>query len=504
MTTTVFITVRDPTVGTGAASGDVLRTPEAGARVIRGGVLRGGGYGLGVVIAAVTSVFLLRALGVDDFGRYASVVALLGIVSTVTDAGLTAIGSRELALRSSGSEREGLLRQLVALRVLLTAAGVVLATVVAWAIGYDGTMVWGTLLAGIGVLLVNTQATAMMPLSVELRLGWVTTVEVLRQALTLVGVVVLAVAGASLLPYFAVQILVGVGVLAITPALLGNARALAPRLDRVQARFLLREALPVAVALAMNVVYLRLLVVLVSVTKDETTTGLYATSFRVFELLIGIPAIVLAVALPVLAVAGSEDRDRLRYSLQRLTEVALLVSCALALATVAFAPPAIRLLFGSDYEDAAPILRIQAWALVPLFVSQVVGLALLALRRQRVLAEANAVAVVVVLVLGLALIPAYGGEGAAVAGVVTEVVLLATLLFLLARAEPDVLPSFAFAWRPAVAVGAGIVPLLVPGLGQWIGAAASVAAFAGVALLVRAMPYEVLEALRGRAPGDRP
>jgi O-antigen/teichoic acid export membrane protein len=391
----------------------------------------------------------------------------------------------------------------VALRLVLTAAGVALATGFAWAIGYDSTMVWGTVLAGLGVLLVNAQATAMMPLSVELRLGAVTAVEVLRQALTLAGVAALALLGASLLPYFAVQILVGVGVLALTPSLLGGVSALRPRLDRGQARFLLREALPVAIALAMNVVYLRLLVVLVSLTEDETTTGLYATSFRVFELLIGIPAIVLAVALPVLAVAGSEDRDRLRYSLQRLTEVAVVVSCALALATTAFAAPAIRLLAGADYEGAAPILRIQAWALVPLFVGQVVVLALLALRLQRALAQANGVAVVVVLALGLGLIPAYGGEGGAAAAVATEIVLLAILLVLLGRAERDVLPRLGFAWRPALALAAGLVPLLVPGLGEWVAAILSVVAFALAAMLARAMPYEVLEALRRRDPASR-
>ena len=49
-------------------------------------------------------------------------------------------------------------------------------------------MVWGTLLGGLGVLLVNTQATMMMPLSVELRLGTVTAFEVAKTALTFVAV----------------------------------------------------------------------------------------------------------------------------------------------------------------------------------------------------------------------------------------------------------------------------------------------------------------------------
>jgi O-antigen/teichoic acid export membrane protein len=168
---------------------------------------------------------------------------------------------------------------------------------------------------------------------------------VCETALTLIGVAALALAGASLLPYFAVQTAVGVAVLALTPRVVGGVRMLRPRLARRDATRLLVEALPLAVAIAMNVVYLRLLVILVSLTESEEETGLYATSFRIFEMLIGIPALVLSVALPLLAVAGERDVERLRYGLQRMMEVAAVLSLGLALATVVLAacdPPSRR------------------------------------------------------------------------------------------------------------------------------------------------------------------
>jgi O-antigen/teichoic acid export membrane protein len=482
---------------------DVLRTAEAGARVIRGGTLRGGGYVAGLVLGAASSVFLLRGLGVEDFGRYAAVTAVLGVVSTLTDAGLTAVGSRELALRPPGRAREELVRVLVALRIVFSVAAVLAAALFVLLAGYDRVMVEGTLLAGLGVLLVNVQATAMLPLTVELRLGAVTAFELAKQALTLAGIAVLAAAGASLLPYFAVQVLVGAAVLALTPAVLAGIRPLLPRLDRAAAAALMREALPLAVAIAMNVLYLRLLVVLVSLTRSEAETGLYGTSFRVFELLVGLPLLVLGVALPLLAVAGAEDLDRLRYALQRLSEVALVAGLGLALATAALAEPGIRLLYGAEYADAAPILRIQAWALVPLFLGQVFLLALVSLRRQRAVAVANAIALVVVLALGLALIEARGGEGAALAGVVAEAVLAVVLLAFLASAERSVVPALGFAWRPLLALAAGVVPLVLLGADRWLAAALAIAAFALVAAAVRALPRELLEALARRDPASR-
>ena len=56
---------------------DVLRTGEAGGKVIRGGALRGAGYAAGILFGAGTSVLLLRHLGVEEFGRYGIVIALL-------------------------------------------------------------------------------------------------------------------------------------------------------------------------------------------------------------------------------------------------------------------------------------------------------------------------------------------------------------------------------------------------------------------------------------------
>ena len=109
------------------------------------------------------------------------------------------------------------MRNLVGLRIALTSAGIALAVGFAAVAGYPGVVVAGTAVAGVGVLLLNTQSTLMMPLSIELRLGAITLLETLRHVLTLVGVALLVLAGASLLPFFGVQVAVGACVLLLTP-----------------------------------------------------------------------------------------------------------------------------------------------------------------------------------------------------------------------------------------------------------------------------------------------
>ena len=117
---------------------DVLAAPAVAERTVRGrrrppARLRGQSAALSVVSAAV----LLRYLGVADYGRYASVFALVLIVGGVTEAGTANVGIRELAVLAR-REHEGLLAELQGVRLALTLAGVLLALVFVVARGLSG------------------------------------------------------------------------------------------------------------------------------------------------------------------------------------------------------------------------------------------------------------------------------------------------------------------------------------------------------------------------------
>src|SRR5438132_6559492 len=100
--------------------------------------------------------------------------------------------------------------------------------------------------------LFRSQATMMTPLSVELRLGTIAAFEIAKSALTFLVVLVLVAAGSTLLPFFGAPIPVGAIVIALTPLVVPLRRGLLPAFDREVARELVREALPLAVALTMN------------------------------------------------------------------------------------------------------------------------------------------------------------------------------------------------------------------------------------------------------------
>jgi O-antigen/teichoic acid export membrane protein len=474
---------------------DLLRTPEAGGRVVRGGLIRGAGFALSTGLGLATAILLLRHLGVVDFGRYATVMAILGIVGGVTDAGLTAVGSRELSVAPTTAERNHTLNNLLLLRVLGASLGVVAAVGFTVLAGYEGTVIAGTIVGGVGLVLISAQSMLTVPIWVGLRIASLTALEVLRNLLTLAGVAILVSAGAGLLAFFGVQIAVAVVLIPVTLVLARVGVRFATGVRRATVMRLLRETLPLAVAFAMSVIYFRVLVVLVSLLSTETQTGLFGTSFRIFEMLIGLPTLILSVALPLLSVAGDEDDPRLRRGLQSMTEASLLIASILVVGIAILAEPGIRLIGGEEYLGAASVLRIQALALVPLFLVQTWQLGLIAGRAQRALAVANGLALAVVLVLGLALVPSGGAEAAAWVAVAAESSLALFLWIALGRMGPGRAPSLRVAWKVAVAAG------LAAGVGYLlrdlpiIAACVATLVFAVVAFAMRAVPPDLYYAL---------
>jgi O-antigen/teichoic acid export membrane protein len=481
-----------------------LTAVDVGLVVVRGASVRVVGYGVGLGLTAVGSVVLLRYLSVADFGRYMTVVSLIAIVSSVSEAGLSSVGARELALRSRAEDRRRLLGHLLGVRLGLTTAGVVGAVVFALAVGYEDDLVLGTALYGLGILFTNAQLTMTLPLATELRIGRQTASEVVKQALTVAGIVVLVALAAPLISFFAVQIAVGVALLSMTPWLVGRAIVVwRPTFDRTDWSALLRLAAPMAVSSTVSVVFFRLLVLLMSVLSTPVETGLFATSHRVVELLYGLGAVSAAVALPVLA-ASAHDSRRLQYMTQRMTEVAVLAGLYLAIVTFAVAAPILRLLGGQEYEAAAPVLRIEIFALIPVFLAQVWLMGLIALGRLAALAVASAVGAVAAATLALVLIDAHAARGAAIAAVTGEAVIAVVLLVFLSVSRPGNLLSLRFVWKPALAGLTMLLVVTVVDLGAWFDAALGSVVFAVVVVTTRAVPRELLDAIRRPRPGAGP
>lgn len=475
---------------------DVLDSTKAGRAAIRGGTLRGVGYGLGLLLSAASVPFVVRHLGLADFGRFVLVTALIALVGGLSDMGLQAVGIREYSTRS-GAARDRLMSNLLGVRIALTVVGVVGAIAFVALAGYGRTLVLGTAMAGGALLLTSVQTLAAVPLVSQLQLGWTTIAELLRQTISVALTLALVIAGAELLPFFAVLLPAALAAVVLTAVLVRGRMPFRPAFDPREWWALLRETFVYAIAIAVNVAYFRIAIVIMSLLASALEVGYFAASFRILEVLLPIPALVVGAVFPILARAARDDLHRLAYASQRVFEVAVIAGAGLVLALEVGAPLIMEILSGDAGEPAVAVLRIQAPALLATFVAVACGFVLLARRRHRQLLLANLFPFVLSVVLTLLLVPPMGAQGAAIATTVAEWSLAIVSTVLLARAIEGVRLSLRIVGPVLVAGAVGACSLLIPAPVA-IQVAVASGLYLGTLALLRSIPPELADAMRAR------
>jgi O-antigen/teichoic acid export membrane protein len=478
----------------------VLDSPTAGGRIIRGGILRVGTYAAGVSIGIASAALMTRHLGVEDFGKYVIVTSLIAIVAGLTEAGIPNVAAREFATRGR-DDRDPLFANVLGIRLAIAAVGVVAAIAFAVGAGYDSTMVAGTALAGVGLLITTVQQTYAIPIGVQLRFGWLSMLDLLRQAFFVAIVVVLVLAGAGLLPFLAATIPSSLLLLTLVVPLVRGTAPLLPRFERTEWLRILRLVGVYAAAAAVGTMYVSAVIVTTSLVGTAQDSGYLGAAFRVFSVLGAIPLLLVSTAFPVLARAARTDPERLQYSVQRLIDISLIVGSWVALSTVFGAGFAIDVVAGSEFEEAVPVLQILGVALLTTFLGVTGGLSLVSLHRHVALLIGNVVALTAVVALTVALVPEFGAKGAAVATLVADcgiVILYGIVLFgsRTLRYDLQLVPRVAIAAGLAGAVG------LLP-LGDVALVLAATVVYWGVLFAVRGVPSEVIDALLRREPRAR-
>ncbi len=476
--------------------GDLVGSAQAGPAALRGSVLLGGGYVISIGLSLISVPLLIRHLGIVDFGRYTTVLAVAAIVGGVTDAGLANIALREWASRH-GADRARLMRSLLGVRLELSAAGVLLGALFSLVAGYSSTMVLGTVIAGSTMVLTSVTNILLVSLQGELRFGWVTVVNLCRQVVGVALIVALIVAGAGVLPLLATGLLAGLFALALATGLVHGRMPIIPRFGDGQWWPLVRETLPYGAAIALNTVYFRVTIVVMSLIATGEQTGYFATSFRVTEVLVGVPALAIGAAFPILSRSAFHDEDRFAHAAERIVELAIIAGAGLALSVALSAPFVIDVLAGPHGAPAAPVLQLQTIALAATFVSMACGFVLLSLRRHTVLLVANGAALLSNVVLTLILVAVDQAQGAAIAAAIAEGLLALAQLAMLVRSG-NLRVRFGALRAVAIATAAGGTPLLVSGLHPLLRMLAGVAVYVGVLVVCKRIPPEIGHAVRQR------
>ena len=313
------------------------------------------------------------------------------------------------------------------------------------------------------------------------------------------GIVVLVAAGAGLTPLLAVTLPTYLIVLIPTVLLVREHLSLRPALRLSEWRPMLRATIAFSLATAVGTMYVYAAQLITSLVATQQQSGLFSASFRIFIVAAGIPGLVVGSALPVLSRAARDDRTRLAYVLDRIFDAALIGGVGFALGLSAGAGFVISVIGGHKYAGAAPILQLQAFAMIASFLLAGWSYGLLSLHRHRALVATNLSALAVSVVLTLILAHADGARGAAIATLAGEGTLAVTSLVALVRGRPELAPRPLIIIKVVLCGGVAAAAAFLPPVPSIARAVIALAVYGALILLSGALPEEYAELLPWRA-----
>jgi O-antigen/teichoic acid export membrane protein len=201
-----------------------------------------------------------------------------------------------------------------------------------------------------------------------------------------------------------------------------------------------------------------------------------------------VAGIVTTAALPAFS-ARRADREGLDEVVARVWHWLVVTALPAFVGLGLFAPLAVTVLLGPDYDGAVPLVRILSLAGALMIVNNILGTMMIATDATRTLFIQNAVAIAVNVSGNIVLLPRYGVSAAAWLTVATEV--LITVGALMAVGGRIGWRSLAATTaRPAAAIAVAVVVALA--LARWELAAALVSSvtFVGVLSALRGWPDE--------------
>lgn len=443
----------------------------------------------------IGTVLIARELSTGEFGAFSFIFGLLGIIGLVVDLQVGRVVIRDIT--DAGQDAGHVTGSYVVLRTVIGVVAYVLAMVVVVAGGYDQDVVLGTAVAGFGFL-------AVAPAN-GIAIWFTTRLWMRPEAVSnLINAVVPLALVVAFLAADELSVVLAAAALTIGEIAVFVWRVVATRLyhlhiqlnfDRSRWWQWLKESLPLALGFSLVTIYYKLDIILLSQLDTLDSVAQYAIGYKFADLAGYLPYALLTPVMTLMVVAWPDDAPTLHRHFRRAWTILFVAGAAIAVGFALVAGPVIELLYGDRYAAATDAARFLVMGACIQFFSYLCFTTLASIGRNVAYACAASLGFVVNLGLNLWLIPEHSFDGAAVATVVTELVVLAALLLALRR-TPGVMgiPGSAMLRTVVAALALAVTYLAVEVVAPWpVAAAAAAAAF-----------FLVLHIVRIEGPGGLP
>lgn len=384
--------------------------------------------GLRFLTTALLFIILARALGVEEFGRFAFAISFTGIFLIFVDYGFNLLIVKEVAVSPQNGLKivADVLNGKIILSILSTILIITIVEIlnypleteliiyILWvsAVFYSFGLFFNTIFKGLNQFQYETYPSIILN---SLQFLLVVTLLILGYETISIAVSYLI----SRIIYFSISlylVLTKIGRIAISCDISKGAKVL-------------KDSLPYGVHAILATLYFQLDTVFLHYFKGDAEVGHYQAAMRIVIASMIICEVIISAYFPVISKKIKTDVDGFRTDGVTLNKYLFLSGGTIAAFLVLFSDIAIKFIYGEQYIHSIFVMQLLSAVIFLRFAGASYALFITAADNQRLRAIGVAVSVVINIILNVILIPVYGAVGAAIASIITHIVLDAIYIF---------------------------------------------------------------------------
>ncbi|MFQ5606116.1 MAG: flippase [bacterium] len=370
--------------------------------------------------ASVILVLLMaRYLGARTYGEYAFAFAVANIVLAFSDLGINTLLTRDLA-KDPGLQQRYLSN---ALGIKIISTMLVLLLIAALnsvvPIFKESALVIFLVVLNHGLRVVSSTFIAVV--RANMKMQYEAAAGILNRLLSLAGGVAALLAGYGLVTVVSVFLVASaIEFLYLAGMVQARFTPFRVRFDFAEQKRMVRKSLPFLLMIFLALVNYRLDAILLGILHGKEATGVYSAAYVLVLNLILFQQIAGRVLLPLLSQCPPNQKEPFQKYCRQTIKGLVVLALFVVLTVLGYSDQIISLLYSDDFQDAAGCLRILIFAVAFMFVSHILFIALIALKKERQVTKGWLAAVTVNVVLNLLLIPKFSYLGACAATVAAE------------------------------------------------------------------------------------
>ncbi|MBI2462938.1 MAG: flippase [Candidatus Spechtbacteria bacterium] len=414
------------------------------------GVRVAGGF-FALLIVGITT----RALGLDGFGEYSTVIAYLSTVGIFVDLGLYTLMTREISSVEDKNEEKKIVSYFFTLRLALAVIFFVLAVAGSFLFPYTTAVKIGIIITSSGYIFLSLSQVLMGVFQKYLHIEKASIAELVGRVVQLIFVSLFFILGGELFAYLWAVVF---GTFATLVANIFFARkfvAFGLAISIPYWRKTLVTTLPIAISLLFILLYFKIDAIILSLIKSPRDVGIYSVAYKTLETLIFFPAMFVGITMPILSRAAV-NKDEFSRTFQRVFNALVISALPIVVGGILTASSIVNIIGGYQFLLSTLPLQVLFLAVGIIFFGTLAGSSVVALNIQKRAMWIYFLGMVFNVIANLILIPSYSYMAAAWTTVITELIVTA-MLFWLIWSNIRVFPKFRVLWRSApAAIATGI------------------------------------------------